>query len=891
MMKNRKALWGMLLAAGLMLSTGVCAPVWASGFEIHSLEAGEASESGYIPIEEEIPELGGRFEENMDLMRASDLPAVYNAVPYSVQYMTSVKNQESTSICWTFSAMAALESNLIKNNLASSYTDLSEVHLAYSTFYGTNSDSNDDTAKESYSVVRGTWTSVGGNRSLTTGTLSRWYGAADEVKAPFAYTKRTVSELNSLISKKDSSVRMTNSYWLPEITRFVSDTDMVGTFRESALNTVKEAIMEYGSVEIGMNSSTLSGSLGASSTEEGLFSSGFQTEELAEEPVSQEDADSGDAFESALEEKGFESSEEEKDFESVEDAKEDVLGSSNNNVYYSGIRVSPNHAVLLVGWDDSKVTGASRPGAFLFKNSWGSSQGEYGYYWISYYDKSIRYPTVYVAENTGTGDASTTINNQMDGTGYGSYISPGSHKQIAGGNVFTSKEPQYIRQVAIYAPAQGLDYEVSVYKNVSTTPSTGEKQVTIKGGLDYAGYHTINLGQDIPVQTGEKFAVTLKFTNAKEAGFIPHEPVNGTGMPSNNPVIQAITSFGSRQSYLYSYSDKRWYDMAALGKDFACNLNIKAFGVPAENIPCTVQFMKHSNSTAAYASAQLDYGNVAEAPADPTTTSSSWVFQGWYIDKACTKPYDFTQPVVSDLKLYGKWGRWVQTSGTSKWRYHENYYGNDTVAANEKLDIGGKTYVFDTDGYRGNGWVKYGGRWYYVNGFNGIHTDGWKTVGGKQFYFNKSGQSLYGKRTIDGKMYYLGTNTRTQNYRRTNYWAKMTKGNYYFGSDGVMYTGFNKIGTKWYYCDSTGLMQTGWQKPEGKTRYFGSNGAMYTGFKSVGTKKYYFNSNGTIYRGWKTIGGKDYYFRQSSGTMVTGKYTIDGKTYTFNSDGTLKGSR
>lgn len=46
-----------------------------------------------------------------------------------------------------------------------------------------------------------------------------------------------------------------------------------------------------------------------------------------------------------------------------------------------------NHAVILVGWDDSKGTN----GAWLLKNSWGTSFGDGGYCWIEYGANSVGY--------------------------------------------------------------------------------------------------------------------------------------------------------------------------------------------------------------------------------------------------------------------------------------------------------------------------------------------------------------------------------------------------------------------------------------------------------------------------------------------------------------------
>ena len=74
---------------------------------------------------------------------------------------------------------------------------------------------------------------------------------------------------------------------------------------------------------------------------------------------------------------------------------------------------------------------------------------------------------------------------------------------------------------------------------------------------------------------------------------------------------------------------------------------------------------------------------------------------------------------------------------------------------------------------------------------------------------------------------------------------------YYFGADGTMKTGWQKIGSQWYYFD---------------------DGAMKTGWLEDGESWYWFDSDGIMATGWAEINGQWEMFADSGAWM----YTWDG---------------
>ncbi|NYT07037.1 MAG: surface layer protein B [Methanomicrobiales archaeon] len=250
--------------------------------------------------------------------------------------------------------------------------------------------------------------------------------------------------------------------------------------------------------------------------------------------------------------------------------EESYYASSSASYYYGGSSRG-NHAVTIVGWDDTYDRSrfpyrAPGNGAFIVKNSWGSAWGEKGYFYVSYYDTSIGLDNaVFLSESTGDYEHIY----QYDPLGWvTSYGEGGETAYFA--NIFTAQADEQIAAVGFYTPATNSQYKVSVYRNIRDAPVSGSPLGTTTGTISSPGYHTITLSEPVRVSRGEKFSVMVKLLTPGYRYPVAIEyPYSG---------FSSKASAHSGQSYVSS-TGTLWTDISTVYAN--TNVCLKALSIPS----------------------------------------------------------------------------------------------------------------------------------------------------------------------------------------------------------------------------------------------------------------------------------------------------------------------
>ncbi|WP_218958892.1 lectin like domain-containing protein [Eggerthella guodeyinii] len=202
------------------------------------------------------------------------------------------------------------------------------------------------------------------------------------------------------------------------------------------------------------------------------------------------------------------------------------------------------HAVAIVGWDDAYgadnfLEGHQPPGdgAWIVKNSWGSSSESFpngfegtpingwgvdgeGYFYLSYYDRSISVPESFDFYTEGfepDAEAGYYFVNQYDYMPSDGVAAIQKDEEVAMANVFEAEENQLVRSLSCEtaSPNTTATYELYRLNDGFENPTDGELLTAESRTYEYGGYHRIQLDEGgFPLEKGQRFSVVVTLRQA-----------------------------------------------------------------------------------------------------------------------------------------------------------------------------------------------------------------------------------------------------------------------------------------------------------------------------------------------------------------------------------------
>ena len=190
-------------------------------------------------------------------------------------------------------------------------------------------------------------------------------------------------------------------------------------------------------------------------------------------------------------------------------------------------------------------------------------------------------------------------------------------------------------------------------------------------------------------------------------------------------------------------------------------------------------------------------------------------------------------------------------------------------------DDGYDWYYYNSDSSLLTGWLKDGGKWYYLDpeSDGAMFSDGIKNINGVVYCFGKSGALVDGWYHVYFEDDYIG---------------------WFYCNEGVAVTGWKLINNVWYYFDpDTSFMSSNNTRTiNGKMYRFAESGAMYVGWskyenKGGATLWWYSAPDGALYvNKWLFQGGNWYYFGSDAEMIANVKdYVVNGVAYDFDENG------
>jgi len=350
-------------------------------------------------------------------------------------------------------------------------------------------------------------------------------------------------------------------------------------------------------------------------------------------------------------------------------AWQNEFGSYNGSyTLYWPTYVDPNHAVLIVGWDDNLVH-AGGTGAWIVKNSWGPGWGSAGYFTIAYGSASIGCWSSFMYDWQDYDNNGSIMYYDDDcwdtSWGYSSTTAWGLCN-------FTPSNNTYATCVEFWTTDATSDIDIYIYDNFDTaTRSLSNLLVSqLNYNFNEAGYHSVPLNSSLPLTAGDPVIVVVKFTDVTSNYPVPSDP--------NGPAVSNLTYMSP------SGVNGTWYDLGYNQQDDVA-IRLRTSGVGEEG----EWYWKPGNWTDYAPSGMPDFDQKQDMWRNPPV-AGPWSYCGpvavanslWWFDSK-NEPSPVPPPTINDH--YG-----LVTNFSHLWDDHN--------AGNVMPLVNNLSWLMDTDG-------------------------------------------------------------------------------------------------------------------------------------------------------------------------------------------------
>ncbi len=210
-----------------------------------------------------------------------------------------------------------------------------------------------------------------------------------------------------------------------------------------------------------------------------------------------------------------------------------------------------DHEVLVVGWDDEYETDNFQPepmntGAWYCRNSWGTTAGDMGFFWLSYddvifsnnnvsaYDVALRGDPDFYDKNYQVASLMTHVIDMMIDQNNVVYAYTPSVNPY--GVLYTAESDETLKAFSLFGMETENTYDVSVYLNPELNEEGGISASYLKNTAPdltqsvrsaTGGYHTYSFDTELSLSAGTPFF--LMITPSQASGLVYEKAMTSTG--------------------------------------------------------------------------------------------------------------------------------------------------------------------------------------------------------------------------------------------------------------------------------------------------------------------------------------------------------------------------